>query len=271
MTRIILLVFFSWVVSSFSAENFYDLSAKKIKGDTLYFSELKGKKLMIVNVASYCGYTYQYAELQNLYKQFGGDKFEIIGFPANNFSNQEPGSDSSILDFCTENYDVTFTMMSKISVKGMDKHPVYQWLTLKSKNGVKDQEVMWNFQKYLVNENGQLVGIYGSQVSPLATEIVEWVSAGTSDVNDRDNVVLEVFPNPTTDFITIQTQPSEGLQPSEGSVVEIYDMLGVKMQTTPSAPQPTLQEGNLRIDVSHLPVGLYYVKIGDRIEKFVKM
>src|SRR5512133_1845753 len=112
---------------------------------------------MVVNVASTCGLTPQYKELEEIYEKYQSDNFVIIGFPANNFMNQEPGTAGEIRKFCTDNYGVTFPIMEKISVKGDDMHPVYQWLTSKSKNGVKDSEVTWNFQKYLIDEKGNLI------------------------------------------------------------------------------------------------------------------
>jgi len=133
-------------LSGFS-QGFYDFVVKDIDGNDFAFSQLKGKKVMIVNTASKCGFTPQYEDLEKLYKEFGGDDFVIIGFPANNFLHQEPGTNDEIKSFCSLNYGVTFPMMSKISVKGKDMHPVYQWLTQKDKNGFKDSKVGWNFQK----------------------------------------------------------------------------------------------------------------------------
>jgi glutathione peroxidase len=156
---------------------FYDFKVKTLDGGTLDFSTLKGKKVMIVNTASKCGFTPQYKDLEELYKKFGGDNFVIIGFPANNFANQEPGTASEIKEFCTKNYGVTFPMMDKISVKGSDINPVYQWLTSKSKNGVMDSEVKWNFQKYLIDEKGNLKDVVYSKDSPLSEKIVAWLSA----------------------------------------------------------------------------------------------
>jgi len=139
------------------------------------FSKLKGKKVMIVNTASKCGYTYQYEELQKLYEQYKNKGFVIVGFPANNFRNQEPGTNAEIAEFCRANYGVTFPMMEKISVKGDDMHPIYQYLTQKSKNGVEDSEVAWNFQKYLINKNGLLEKMVKHKTSPLDDEIIQWI------------------------------------------------------------------------------------------------
>lgn len=158
------------------AESFYNLKAKTIDGKEFDFSSLKGKKVLIVNTASRCGNTPQYAKLEALYKKYGGDKFTILGFPANNFLNQEPGTNKEIKEFCTLNYGVTFPMMSKISVKGKDMDSVYKWLTSKTENGVMDSEVKWNFQKYLVSENGKLDKVINPKEDPMSDEIVSWIT-----------------------------------------------------------------------------------------------
>lgn len=150
----------------------YDFTAKTIDGKEYDFSTLKGKKVLIVNTASKCGFTPQYEQLEELYKQKGGDDFEIIGFPANNFMGQEPGSNEEIANFCQKNYGVTFTMMEKISVKGKDQAPLYTWLTEKEQNGVENAKVKWNFQKFLIDEDGNYVKSFASGVEPLSEEIV---------------------------------------------------------------------------------------------------
>ena len=154
----------------------YDFTVKTLEGEDFSFAELKGKKVMIVNTASKCGMTPQYEELQELWEHYGGDDFIIIGFPANNFMNQEPGTNEDIKEFCTRNYGVTFPMMSKISVKGKDMHPVYQWLTSKELNGFEDSNVQWNFQKYLLDENGKLVKVIKPRVKPTDPEILNWLN-----------------------------------------------------------------------------------------------
>ena len=160
---------------AFSQQSFYDFKVKDIDGKDFDLSSLKGKKVLVVNTASKCGFTPQYKQLESLFKTYGGDKFTIIGFPANNFMSQEPGTNKEIAEFCEKNYGVTFKMMSKISVKGDDMDPVYQWLTSKSKNGVMDSVVKWNFQKYLVDENGKLVNVFYSKVLPDDEQIVSWI------------------------------------------------------------------------------------------------
>ncbi len=153
----------------------YDFTVKTIDGADFQFASLKGKKLMIVNTASKCGLTKQYTDLETLYKQYGGDKFTIVGFPANNFLGQEPGTNEEIKTFCSINFGVTFPMMEKISVKGDDIHPLYQWLTQKKYNGLEDADVKWNFQKFLIDENGKLIKIIAPKTNPLDEEIVGWV------------------------------------------------------------------------------------------------
>ncbi|NCC73996.1 MAG: glutathione peroxidase, partial [Sphingobacteriia bacterium] len=138
-------------------------------------SLLKGKKVLVVNTASKCGLTSQFEQLQALYRKYGGEKFTIIGFPANNFMNQEPGTNEEIIEFCTENYGVEFPMMSKISVKGDNMHILYQWLTRKAENGVMDSEVTWNFQKYLIDENGRLAVMFSPGVKPDDPRIISWI------------------------------------------------------------------------------------------------
>jgi glutathione peroxidase len=177
--KLITLLFLTMVsIDSFSqTTSFYDFKVKTLDGKNFDFSVLKGKKVMIVNTASKCGFTPQYKDLEELYRQYGGNDFVIIGFPANNFMNQEPGSAVEIQKFCTENYGVTFPMMEKISVKGNDMAPLYQWLTSKTKNGVMDSEVKWNFQKYLIDEKGKLQDVIYSKEKPTSEKVISWLSA----------------------------------------------------------------------------------------------
>jgi glutathione peroxidase len=173
--RIFLFLTFSLIFCNLYSQTIYDFKVESISGETYDFSSLKGKKIMIVNTASECGYTPQYSDLQKLYEKYNDKAFVIIGFPANNFGKQEPGSNTEIATFCKKNYGVTFPMMAKISVKGEDKHEIYQFLTQKSKNGVEDSEVKWNFQKYLIDENGKLIKHLGSRTNPMSEEITNWI------------------------------------------------------------------------------------------------
>ncbi len=146
-----------------------------IEGKPFDLQELKGKKVMIVNTASKCGLTSQYERLEALYQKYKNNNFIIIGFPANNFLSQEPGTNEEIATFCKKNYGVTFPIMSKISVKGDDMAPLYQFLTQKSKNGVADSKVVWNFQKYLVDENGYIQYSIPPRTEPDAKIIIDWI------------------------------------------------------------------------------------------------
>jgi glutathione peroxidase len=165
----------SQALSAQSGTSFYDYTVKAIDGTDFPLSQLKGKKVLVVNTASKCGHTPQYAKLEELYLKYGGELFTIIGFPANNFLRQEPGTDEEIRQFCQVNYGVTFPMMSKISVKGKDIAPIYEWLTSKSLNGVMDTVVKWNFQKFMINEDGTLSGVVPPAESPLSERIVKWI------------------------------------------------------------------------------------------------
>ncbi len=157
------------------AQSFYDLKAKTIDGQLFNFESLKGKTVLIVNTASKCGYTNQYEDLQKLYETYKDKGFVILGFPANNFLKQEPGSDEEINMFCTLNYGVSFPMMSKITVKGDDMHPVYMWLTKKQLNGVSDSKVKWNFQKYMIDKEGNLVNYFSPSTKPFDEGIVNLI------------------------------------------------------------------------------------------------
>ncbi len=150
-------------------KSLYDFQSMDINGKPLNFSQFKGKKILIVNTASQCGYTPQYADLEKLSEQYK-DKLVVIGFPANNFGSQEPGSNTEISSFCTKNYGVTFVMCSKVSVKGDDMNELFRWLT-NEPNPDFTGDIKWNFEKFLIDENGKLVHRYRSSVKPLDTTI----------------------------------------------------------------------------------------------------
>lgn len=173
---LVIMLNFTYLLSAQEKQKtLYDFKVTAIDGKPFDLASLKGKKVLIVNTASECGYTPQYADLEKLYKEFGSDKFTIIGFPSNEFGGQEPGTNSEIKSFCTKNYGVTFQMMEKISVKGDSAAPIYQWLTTKQLNGVCDAPVKWNFQKFMVDEKGHLVDFAPSKVKPYDDKIVNWI------------------------------------------------------------------------------------------------
>ena len=149
-------------------QSFYDFTVKDIDGNDYALSQLKGKKVMVVNVASKCGFTPQYEQLEAIFKKYQESGFIIIGFPANDFKEQEPGSNKEIKRFCSTNYGVTFPMMAKIHVKGDSIHPLYRWLTEKELNGVENSKVKWNFQKYLISPKGELQKVISPGQNPTA-------------------------------------------------------------------------------------------------------
>jgi len=158
-------------------ENIYQFKVKSLTGEDFDFASLKGKKVMIVNTASKCGLTPQYKDLQKLYNTYKEEGFVIVGFPANNFLWQEPGTNKEIATFCQQNYGVTFPMMEKISVKGKNMHPIYHFLTEKAKNGLKDSKVAWNFQKYLIDENGNLAKVIAPKTLPTDASVINWIKS----------------------------------------------------------------------------------------------
>ncbi|MHC5201808.1 glutathione peroxidase [Myroides sp. LJL119] len=155
----------------------YQFKVEDIQGNTFDFAQLKGKKILIVNTASECGLTPQFEQLESLYKEFGPDNFVIVGFPANNFAGQEPGNNQEIAAFCQANYGVSFPMMSKISVKGDDMADIYAFLTQKDQNNLQDSQVEWNFQKYLIDQDGHLQKVISPRTLPTDPEIKDWIKA----------------------------------------------------------------------------------------------
>jgi len=156
-------------------ETFHDFKANTITGQKINFSQFYGKKVMVVNTASYCAWTYQYEALEALYEEYKDSNFTILGFPCNDFSNQEPGSDSSINEFCLNTYGITFQMMSKVAIVSHDTAEVYKWLQNKSRNGVADAPVRWNFYKYLIDEAGHWVAYYSNLTEPNDSAIINWI------------------------------------------------------------------------------------------------
>jgi len=162
--------------SILNAQSFYDFTVKDIDGSNYSFEQLKGKKVMVVNVASKCGFTPQYEQLEELYQQFKDSNFVIIAFPSNNFKEQEPGTNEEIKEFCSLNYGITFPIMAKISVKGDSIAPIYNWLTQKKLNGFDNSSVKWNFQKYLIGKVGAIDYVINPWVKPDNKKIINWIT-----------------------------------------------------------------------------------------------
>ena len=153
----------------------HEFKVESINGDEFDFSNLKGKKIMVVNTASKCGLTPQYEQLEALYQEYKDRNFVIIGFPSNDFMGQEPGTNEEVVTFCKKNYGVSFPLMSKVKVKGKDKCDIYSFLTSKTKNGLEDNKVQWNFQKYLLDEEGYLVKVISPRMTPDDPQISAWI------------------------------------------------------------------------------------------------
>lgn len=175
MKAVALYLILTSVMTTPEQHSLHQFTVTTITGDTISLSQFAGKKLLVVNTASYCGYTPQFEDLQTLYDRYKDHNFEIIGFPSNDFGSQDPGSDSDIMEFCRSNYRVTFPMMSKVVIAKGDTSPVYQWLQRKELNGVSDAQVKWNFNKFLIDEDGRWVAHYPSKVRPLDTLITNWI------------------------------------------------------------------------------------------------
>lgn len=163
------MIFFSALNVS-AQQSFYDLTINSIDGELINFNTFKGKKILIVNVASNCGFTSQYKALEDLSQQYK-DSLVILGVPCNQFGGQEPKNEVEIIEFCKSNYGVTFLMSEKVHVKGNNQHPLYSWLTNKKKNGSSSSSVKWNFQKYLIDNNGKLINYFYSTTSPTSRKI----------------------------------------------------------------------------------------------------
>ncbi|WP_312823007.1 glutathione peroxidase [Epilithonimonas sp.] len=171
---IIMLSIFGFSKNKAQAKSIHSFKVEALDGSTIDFSKFKGKKILVVNTASECGFTPQYADLEKLYEAYK-TKLVVVGFPANNFGGQEPGANHEIATFCQKNYGVTFPMAAKISVKGGDIAPIYKFLTQKKENGVKDTEVKWNFTKILLDEKGHILDSFESKITPMSENITKYL------------------------------------------------------------------------------------------------
>ena len=174
MKYITIILYLFMTIHTNAQETIYDINIKSIDGKNINLNMFKGKYILFVNVASKCGFTSQYKELESLHKTYN-DKLIVIGVPCNQFGGQEPGNSNEIIEFCEKNYGVSFLLTEKIKVKGDEKHPLYQWLCSKSKNGKVNSSVKWNFQKYLVDTNGELINYFYSITNPLSDKITKHI------------------------------------------------------------------------------------------------
>ncbi len=238
--------------------NFHDYSARSILGDNIDFSQYHGKKVMVVNTASYCGFTPQFDDLQNLYEQYQQYDFEIIGFPCNDFDNQDPHNDSTILEFCTSNYGVTFQMMSRIIAVEPDTAPVFRWLQEVDLNGVTNAPITWNFHKFLIDEAGDWVAHHGSTVSPMASSITNWIMspsvlAGVEDPLQPDALALVSL---GSNHSAVELKVNSVIDgPLDISIYSVNGMLVDRIYTGNTTVGQTIGYSTL-----HLPLGSYLIR-----------
>ena len=268
-TLLIALCIFTSSLFAQATLTLHDYSAVTINHDTISLSQFYGKKVMVVNTASYCGYTYQFTALENLYTNYQQYGFEIVGFPCNDFGNQDPHSDSTINTFCTGNYHTTFQMMSKVATISQDTAPVYKWLQRQDLNGVSDAHVAWNFNKFLIDEAGHWVRHYTQTTEPDDTAIVNWILNTPSVVsgiaeNKADGLIEMKSSNPgsSIDFAFKNSTPQQlniNLFSSEGKLVK-----NIFAGTADNAQL-------ISCDVSQLGAGIYFANVtGNGIHKTFK-
>lgn len=267
---IIFLLLISMAVYGYAQPlTFHDYKANTITGQKINFSMFYGKKVMVVNTASYCAWTYQYEALQNLYERYQDSNFIILGFPCNDFNNQEPGSDSTINEFCTNEYGVTFQMMSKVTITH-DTVDVYKWLMRKSLNGVSDARVLWNFHKFLIDEAGHWVAYYSNLTEPDDPAIIAWIespsvippdtTATGTGMTPSANVTLH---NTASSSVDVIFNGSE----SRHTVIRLFSADGKRASTVfDGMPQPGQV---VSVDISTFPSALYFLHVRNEAESKV--
>lgn len=238
----------------------HSYTALSINGTVVNLSDYSGKKIMLVNTASYCAYTPQFAQLEELYKGYKQYGFEILGFPCNDFGNQDPGKDSAINVFCTSNYGVSFRMMSKINIISGDTSPVYKWLQRANLNGLKNNVVDWNFNKFLINESGNLVTHYTSTVSPLDSKIKNWIHtppvvSGIEQLQNDGRFVKLISSNPASSFIELQIGKSSDLP----YLVTLFSIDGKVQKNFGHFFIP--KDEKINLDLATLDNGVYFLNV----------
>jgi glutathione peroxidase len=256
--------FFALLISIFTfsqTRTFHDYKGQTITGPNLNFSNFYGKKVMVVNTASFCGWTYQYETLQDLYDQYKQYNFEIIGFPCNDFSNQEPGSDSTIYDFCTGIYSITFQMMSKVSIVSHDTAEVYKWLQRADLNGVADAHVTWNFNKFLIDEAGHWVRHFTNLTEPFDTAITNWIMSPSVLPDTNATGVTE----PSAIAMKIRFNHAGHLSlmfENTGNQPTLVTLISASGQMTSAVHDGRLTDGEtIHLDTGRLSRGLYFLRI----------
>ena len=241
-------------------ETFHDFRAKDIFGDSVDMSTFRGKKVMVVNTATFCEFTPQYLDLTDLYSLYNSHNFEIVGFPCNDFGGQEPGGDSTILHFCVDSLGIPFPMMSKISIISQDTAEVYKWLQNKSRNGVSDAGIYWNFYKFLIDEAGNWFKYYPSTKNPMDQEIIDWILSPSVLPNSPTGINESLQIDWTTPTI-ISGRLSASFTNLENrhTVVSIYSALGLLVQTVYDG---SLHDGEIvESNISSLESGIYFLNV----------
>ena len=264
-----LFIFCLFAITTKAQLTFHDYSALSIDHDTINLSQFYGKKVMVVNTATYCSYTPQFTALEQLYTDYQQYGFEIIGFPCNDFAGQDPHSDSAINEFCTGTYGVTFTMMSKVKTVATPIDPVYQWLEQASLNGVSNATVSWNFNKFLIDEAGHWVKHYTQATVPNDSAIIHWIVDTPSVVSGIkehavDNLIEMKSANPgsSIDFVLKNTVP-------QNLNINLYNAEGRLIQSIFSGSADDSQP--IHSDVSSLASGIYFVRIiGKGVQQTLK-
>lgn len=245
------------IIKAQSLETFHDFMGIGILGDTINFSDYAGKKVIVVNTASYCGFTPQFDDLALLDSIYGGPDFAIIGFPCNDFGAQDPGSDSAINTFATGIYNIQFQLMSKISITAPDTAEVYKWLQLQSRNGVADAPVTWNFNKFCIDELGRWVHHFGSTTNPLDTAITNWInSPSVLGINSpiEDNQIA-LIGNPVHDQIALQLN----LKTPGDLSINLFDTKGSFIQEIFNGN--TTGKKLISSSVNNVKPGIYFIKV----------
>lgn len=244
--------------ASAQTQSFHDFSARSITGQNIDFSDYYGKKVMVVNTASFCGFTPQFEDLQALYDQYQSSNFEILGFPCNDFNNQDPNADSTILEFCTSEYGVTFQMMSKIIAVLPDTSPVFRWLQEGDLNGVADAPITWNFHKFLIDEAGDWVAHHGSNVNPNSSVITDWINSPSAlsviDHQTTNVELLQLLGGNTHDQLQLYVQSPQ----LDKLNVELLALDGKHVAQLHAGP--IAQAQIIRFNASQLPAGLYLIR-----------
>lgn len=239
-------------------QTFHDFSGNTILGDPLSFSTYYGKKVMVVNTATYCSYTPQYQELESLYTQYKDtSNFMIVGFPCNDFAFQEPHNDSSINAFCIDEYGIEFQMMSKVSIIGQDTAEVYKWLQKQARNGVQDASVTWNFNKFLIDEAGQWVAHYPQQTSPYDPEIIAWLKTPTV-IDSTNTGIRDAELDMKARVVSDRLQITFGSALNSKTNINLYSVSGQFLSAIHSGALP--QGEQVTADISSLSNGVYFVK-----------